>query len=568
MERPYDYTVPESLGDRVRVGTMVRVPFHGRRVAGWIVDGDSVAPEGVRLQAIAKVSGIGPDEEVIDLCRWVAWRWAGRLPTVMRVASPDRTVQRTAPLHVRPAVGGAADPLVSAAIAAGPGVRLVEAAPGADPAHVAIAAARSGQAIVIHPSVGEVERLGRALRRAGAAVARWPVDFAAAAAGATVVGGRAAVFAPAPALSAVVVVDEDDPGLQNESSPTWNAREVAIERARRAGVPCVLVSPCPSTVARAAADVTVGARATGPRRGWAPLVLVDRRDEDVARSGLFSSVLVDAARSTARSGSRVLCVLNRTGRARLLACRSCGSVAVCEHCEAAVHLSDQLDLICDRCGRRRPPVCLQCASTALSILRPGVSKAREDLEALLREPVAAVTAATPMQEVLSARVVIGTSAVLHRVREAGLVAFLDIDQELLALGYRSAEESLRLLALASRVVSTTASARVLVQTRRPDHVVLQAALHGDPERVHAVEAARRDLLGYPPAATVAVIGGAAGEAFVERLGVPLGVEVHGPDERGNWLARSRDRAALLDALNAVDRPPGRLRLWVDPVRTS
>ena len=65
-----------------------------------------------------------------------------------------------------------------------------------------------------------------------------------------------------------------------------------------------------------------------------------------------------------------------------------------------------------------------------------------------------------------------------------------------------------------------------------------------------------------------MIGGAAGEAFVERLGVPLGVEVHGPDERGNWLARSRDRAALLDALNAVDRPPGRLRLWVDPVRTS
>jgi primosomal protein N' (replication factor Y) len=142
-----------------------------------------------------------------------------------------------------------------------------------------------------------------------------------------------------------------------------------------------------------------------------------------------------------------------------------------------------------------------------------------------------------------------------------------VDQELLGMGYRSAEEALRLLALASRAVAGSGSGRVVVQTRRPDHVVLQAALHGDPARVSAVEAARRSLLGFPPAATVAVIGGTAGPGFVERLGAPLGVEVHGPDERENWLARSEDRTALLDALGAVDRPPGRLRLWVDPART-
>ncbi|HNG25667.1 MAG TPA: hypothetical protein PLC03_17010, partial [Microthrixaceae bacterium] len=59
----------------------------------------------------------------------------------------------------------------------------------------------------------------------------------------------------------------------------------------------------------------------------------------------------------------------------------------------------------------------------------------------------------------------------------------------------------------------------------------------------------------------------AGAEFVHRLGAPLGVEVLGPDERGNWLARSEDRDVLLDALRAVERPPGRLRLWVDPVRT-
>lgn len=109
--------------------------------------------------------------------------------------------------------------------------------------------------------------------------------------------------------------------------------------------------------------------------------------------------------------------------------------------------------------------------------------------------------------------------------------------------------------------------RVLVQTRRPDHDVLQAALRGDPDRVAVAEAARRELLGFPPVATIAVVGGAAGPAVIEALGRPQGVELHGPDDSGQWLARSDEPAALLDALAALQRPPGRLRLWVDPVRT-
>lgn len=571
VDRAYDYSVPEALADRIAVGTMVRVPFHGRRVAGWVIDAESVPPRGVRLQPIAKVSGIGPDAEVIELCRWAAWRWAGRLPTLMRVASPDRMLSRRPPVRPRPAGDTGADRFVVDLLERGPGVTVLQVAPDADVSAIAAAAAATGQALVVHPSVATADRVARVLRRTGAAVARWPTDFAAAAGGATVVGGRAAAFAPLPALSAVVVLDEDDPVLQNESSPTWNAREVAIERARRAGVPCLLVSPCPSAVALAAADRVEVQPGGGARHGWAPLVVLDRRDEDVGRSGLFSSELVDLARSTARSGRRVVCVLNRTGRARLLACRSCGTVASCERCDAAVRLTDRLDLVCDRCGERRPAVCLDCGSTALSVLRPGVTKARDELEALMREPVGLVTAATPSEDMAAHRVVIGTSAVLHRSHGAGLVAFLDVDQELMSMGFRAAEDALRLLALASRAVTGpgrgSEPARVVVQTRRPDHVVLQAALHGDPRRVADAETAKRELLGFPPAATIAVLGGTAGREFVQRLGQPVGLSVLGPDERDNWLVRSEDRALLLDTLGSVDRPPGRLRLWVDPVRT-
>ncbi len=578
IDRAFDYSVPDALGDRVRVGAMVRIPLHGRRVAGWVVDDDSTPPPGVKLAPIARVSGIGPDADVIELCRWAAWRWAGRLPTMLRLGSPDRAVGSLPSVRVRAATGGDADVLAAEALALGPGAHVVEVPPTADAVAVAIAAARLGQVLVVHPSVVGVDLVARGLRRAGASVARWPSDFAAAAAGATVVGGRGAVFAPLPALAAVVVWDEHDEGLQNESSPTWHAREVAVERARRAGVPCLLVSPCPSLEARSAArGPVVSPGRAAMRAGWAPLVVADRRQEDVGRTGLYSSALVDAVRETARAGDRVVCVLNRTGRARLLACRSCGTLAECEACGAAVHLTDALDLACGRCGTHRPSICMECGSMALSVLRAGVTRAREELEALAMEPVRAVTAggnrAAPAatEDLTSAdaeraRILIGTEAVLHRVPDAGLVAFLDLDQELLAPRYRASEEALHLLVLASRLVGgRSRGGRVLVQTRRPDHEVVQAALHADGDRVAAVEAGRRRLLGFPPAATIAVVGGEAAGAYVERVGNPLGVEVQGPDD-GRWLLRSDEPSVLLDHLATVDRPPGRLRLWVDPAR--
>ena len=105
---------------------------------------------------------------------------------------------------------------------------------------------------------------------------------------------------------------------------------VAAERARRAGVPCVVVSACPTVELLAAGPVRVVDRRArtpglGAARGGRP---APRRSP----LGLYSERLV----ALIRTERRVVCVLNRTGRARLLACASCGEVARCERCGAAL----------------------------------------------------------------------------------------------------------------------------------------------------------------------------------------------------------------------------------------
>ncbi len=570
INKSFDYLVPDSVRDQVCVGDRVRIALQGRRVGGWVVATDVDPPAGVVLRPIAKWSGRGPTPDLIELAGWAAWRWAGRPASLLRTASPERVV-RGLPAAPR---RGSASGTAPVAGAVGPvhealtrNLALLRLPPATDLYAVAFAAAGFGNALVLCPTMSVARSIGSRLRTAGVSVALHPRDWALGAAGATVVGTRAAAWAPVGDLAAVVVVDEHDEGHQQEQAPTWHARDVAVERARRAGVSCVLTSPCPSLEALALVPEVLSPSRTDERAGWPIVDVVDLRRED-PHTGLLPPALVRLL----RSDRRVLCVLNRTGRARLLACKACGELARCERCDAAVTQPGD-ELVCGRCGATRPVVCLACGATRLRTLRQGVTRVRDEIEALVGEPVAEVTGAKPLAAdgtATVARVVVGTEATLHQVDQADVVAFLDFDQELLAPRYRAAEQAFGLLARASRLVGPKAGGgRVVVQTHLPRHEVVQAALHADPSRVATAERERRELLRFPPVTAMAEVSGAAAEVFVAALvaarGDPLGVEVVGPSD-GRWLVRAPDHATLCDALAATPRPPGRLRVAVDPPR--
>lgn len=559
IDKEFDYLVPQAMAERVAVGTIVRIGLHGRRVGGWVVADEVTPTAGVDLKPITKVKGLGPTAEILDLARWAAWRFAGRTATFMKTASPETAVSELpAPPHRRNPPPEATDEIAREVLDTD--LAVVQTPPATDTFPFIQAAVSRGNALLITPSLAEARRIATRLRRAGASVALVPRDWALAAAGATaVVGARAAAFAPVNRLAAIVVVDEHDEALQNEGSPTWNAREVAVERARRAGVPCVLLSPAPSLEAQEIAPVLRRSRAE-ERAGWPIVEVVDRRREDPAVGGLYSRRLVEVL----RSDRRVVCVLNRKGRSRLLACRTCGSLVRCDVCDSAMALVADAVLACKRCGSERPSLCLDCGSTVLKNLRVGVTRAREELEALASELVVEVTGSSA--EVGASRIHVGTEAVLHRVEQADTVAFLDFDQELLAPRYRAAEQAMNLVVLAARLVGGRHSnGRILIQTRLPRHETVLGALHADPTRVSAAERERRRVLGYPPFATIALVGGEGGQAFVQAMRPVAGIEVSSRAD-GCYLLRSRDRGLLLDALAGVPRPSGRLRLQIDPLR--
>jgi len=567
LDKEFDYLIPEDMAPAVQVGSLLRVPLHGRRVGGWVIELDPRDAPATELRPIAKVSSRGPDAALIELARWASVRWAaGRLRPFLVTASPPANVgalppERRTKVAIEPAHRDAADLLVA-------GGGMLRLPPTEDVLPVLAAAARLGPLLVIVPSVDRARIDATRLRRAGLAVALVPHEWAQAAAGVDVViGARAAAWAPCRDLAAVVVVDEQEESLQEERSPTWHARDVVVERGRRAGVPVLLVSPCPTVSGLAA----VGDRLRRPsiddeRNAWPIVEVVDRGREEPWKRSLVTPALIAHLRNDERT---VVCVQNTLGRARILACRACRTLARCERCEAAVGLTDEGLLACRRCGLERPAVCRACGATSFANLRPGVTRLREELEAAAGRPVIAVTG-DATDPPAAAGVYVGTEAVLHRLRAADVVAFLDLDAELLAPRYRAAEQAMALLVRAARLTgSRLRGGRLLLQTFLPRHEVVQAALLADPGRLTGPETERRRLLSLPPFAALAALSGPGHDSVAEWLrsvdGVSVGAASGRPDAVD--LARAATWDELGQALIGAPRPKGsRVRVEVDPPR--
>jgi primosomal protein N' (replication factor Y) len=596
VARAFDYLVPPELAADVGVGTIVRVGLHGRRVRGWVV-ADGVEPEAAadRLVPLHAVVSAGPPADVVELCRWVAWRWAGPLSTVLRTASAPNVVAPGPAPELDIGIYAGISAGVDAGAADGPlalpevRVRSIAWPPAADPGGlVELLLGNEGSTIVVVPEPAHAARVRAAVARSGREIvelhagqpdALRTAAWSEARRGARVViGGRTAVFAPVPDLTAVVVLDDGDEALQEERAPTWHARDIAAERSARTGARLAMVSPVPTieSLQLAGPPAPVGPDPLTARQGWPALDVVDLRDEPPG-TGLVSEVFASALHRALDGGGRVVCVVNRKGRARLLACRTCGELARCAKCDSAV-VQPERDLVCPRCATTRPPVCLECHGSTFRIVHPGVAKLRDDVAGLVpRVAVVEVDARTgPVPDV---PVLVGTEAVLHRIPAAGapvrLVAFLEFDQELLAPRTRAVEQALWLLARAARLVGgRRAGGRVLVQTRVPDHEVLRSAATGDLAELLDGEADRRRTLGFPPFGGLAELSGAEAavvdaSAALRTAGVE-GLQVLGPSAAGRTLVLAPSPEALADAFAGVDLAParsrGRLRVAVDPPR--
>ena len=576
VDKVFDYLIPSELLGAIAIGDRVRVPLHGRNVPGWVTeigstDGGFTDVDSAKLRSVIKRLGFGPSTEVVQLAQWASHRWCGRLRAFFVAASPS-TLVATLPTarYQRAQVKVVGDVDVANAVGESRSL-LVQRGPLKSPVDVMVGAALHGPSLVIVPTVLRARLFASSLKRHGFSVAVLPDEWDSAAGGVDVViGSRTAVFARVPHLHSVVVIDEHDDSLREERTPTWHARDIAIERAQQLNISCVLVSALPSVAAKAwAGDRVLKSDNHETDSEWPTIALIDRTLDERWSNSLLSSEFIAELRDHSR---RIVAVLNTKGRARLLACASCKSLARCVQCDAAVEIGATGQFSCPRCSTQRPQVCAKCSSAKFLTLKPGVSKLREEIAQAAGRKLADVVEVTGAGDDAMAidqtkMLFVGTEAALHRVHEADTVVFLDIDQELSAPRYRASEIVGSLLVHAARLVGRSErGGKVMVQTHSVDSPVLQAMATLRIDQYLQSVSEMRNFMKLPPFGALAQLSGTNIDDAIHELQKNVFVNVSAASD-GSYLVKASDWQVLADALSEIEPAKGvRLKVQVDPAR--
>ncbi|TBR36305.1 MULTISPECIES: primosomal protein N' [Dyella] len=355
---------------------------------------------------------------------------------------------------------------------------------------------RLGVAVeVLHSNLAEGER-ARAWLRARNGEAR------------VVLGTRSAVFTPLPHAGIVIVDEEHDSAYKQQEGFRYHARDLALLRARRLGVPVLLGSATPSLESLANVDAgryrSLHLRAR-PGSIRAPMVqIVDMRMQRLDHG--LSPALLGAVADTIARGEQVLVFRNRRGYAPVLLCHQCGWHAECPRCEHPMTLhAGRRQLICHHCDlhARVPEACPACGATDLKPQGQGTERLEEALTARFPDvPVLRIDRETTrrrdaFEELLgqlhegAPAILVGTQMLAkgHDLPNLTLVAIVGVDEGLHSVDFRASERLAQLVVqVAGRAGRASKPGRVLLQTHHPEHPLLRQLL------AQGYGAAARELL--------------------------------------------------------------------------
>jgi primosomal protein N' (replication factor Y) len=347
-----------------------------------------------------------------------------------------------------------------------------------------------------------------------------------------VIGPRSSIFIPIPNLRLIVVDEEHDPSYkEHERLPRYNARDVAVMRAKLENSIIVLGSATPQIESYYNAQ-------TGKYR----LLTLEKRIDD---KSLPRIEIVDLKKETHRYISpqleheieerlkkqeQVILFLNRRGFAPHLLCPACGFVARCPYCNLPLvfHKGEKkgkANLACHICSYKTQliTICPQCARGTLLYRGAGTQRIEEMVRrlvekydsaqqtthdrAVLRLDRDAARKRGHMEKVLTefargdSPVLLGTQLVTKGFDfpNVTLVGVVSADVVLNLPDFRSGERTFQTLTqVAGRSGRGTQQGEVLIQTHYPQaYATLFSQLQNYPQ-FYSQEIQLRKEMSFPP----------------------------------------------------------------------
>jgi primosomal protein N' (replication factor Y) len=342
-----------------------------------------------------------------------------------------------------------------------------------------------------------------------------------------VAGTRSAVFAPVSDLALIIVDEEQDSSYKQEETPRYNARDVAVMRAKMAGAVVVLGSATPSLESYYNAKKNKYTLVELPdrveQRPLPEVEIVDMRQEfqETGQEQVISRKLADEIRERLEKKEQVMVLLNRRGYSPVVLCRACGKTLQCQNCAVSMtHHKRERKMECHYCGHvaRIPDKCAHCGSEYVYFVGTGSEKLEELLHGMFpqarigRLDRDTVRGREDFEHALNALnegaldMLVGTQMIAkgHDIHGVTLVGVVGADMALGLPDFRAAERTFQLLTqVAGRAGRGQTAGKVILQTYFQDHYAVQFAARHDFAGFYEKELQFRAWMHYPPYSAIA-----------------------------------------------------------------
>ncbi|MDC1111212.1 primosomal protein N' [Alphaproteobacteria bacterium] len=347
-----------------------------------------------------------------------------------------------------------------------------------------------------------------------------------------IVGARSALMIPISKLGLIVVDEEHEPAFKQEENVRYNARDMAVYRAKRSSATIVLASATPSLETfynmrmGKYIHLTLPKRATGA--DMPDIKLLDLKLHPPQKGNWISPLLINQIQDKLLKKEQTLLFLNRRGYAPLRVCNSCGNKVKCINCETWLveHRLDNL-LTCHHCGYSKhiSNICEVCGNKdQMKSCGPGVERIEEEVQRLFPEAKSITLSSDTMknQNLLTnaieqiknseVDIIIGTQMVAkgHDFPKLKLVGIIDGDIGLSGGDLRASERSFQLLQqVAGRSGRHTAGTNdkglVYLQTFDTENPIIKAIAQNNRDDFFEKELISRKNANMPPYGRLAAI---------------------------------------------------------------
>lgn len=348
-----------------------------------------------------------------------------------------------------------------------------------------------------------------------------------------VIGTRSAIFTPFAKLGLIIVDEEHDTSFKQQDRFRYHARDLAIMRANINQIPIILGSATPSLESllnvkrQRYTYLTLSQRAGSAK--LPQYQLLDMRHAKVEEG--LSEALLQKIRDHLDLGNQVMLFLNRRGFAPVLYCSQCTWIAGCKRCDTRmVYHHKPSRLKCHHCNSECsvPERCGACGEATLNPVGLGTQRLEQTIEKHFPDvPIIRVDRDNTkrkgsMQALLTQineqkkAILLGTQMLAkgHHFPQVTLVGIVDADSGLFSADFRAAEQMGQLLLqVAGRAGRAEKPGTVLIQTRHPDHPLLQSLIHQGYQHFSAALLNEREQAVLPPYSYFAVF---RAEAYAEQ----------------------------------------------------